>query len=195
MKVMEVVKLAAQNLGRQDLSDSIDALAQTSGDAAETEGETLSDEIKSLVRCFNLVENEVALDYFPLKKEEAFTPVSHTVPYTEFSASPVDVQKVTDEGGRDVEFEIRSAHLYLPKEHKKVVVTYSYVPALKTLGDESEFSGKITPRLLSFGVAGEFCLSASRFQEAAMWERRFLDALKAASLIRKKLSMRARRWI
>ena len=56
MTVKEVVKLAAENLGRQDLSQMIDAQ------------EEVSEEVVSLLRCFNLVENEVALDYFPPEK-------------------------------------------------------------------------------------------------------------------------------
>ncbi|MDE6059574.1 MAG: hypothetical protein K2G44_06020 [Clostridia bacterium] len=196
MKVKEVLMLAAENLGRQDLSDALAREGEEEGEEqTEEQLDGYPDEIKSLVRCFNLVESEVALDYFPLKKEETFVPMGRIVPYTQFSSSPVDVLKVTDERGGGVEFEVRTAHLYLPEARGKVNITYSYAPAPKTLLDDSEFSGKVSPRLMSFGVAAEFCLSASRFSEAAVWERRFLDALKAAKLIRRKLSMRARRWV
>ncbi len=57
MKVKEVIALAAENLGREDLSSELETL-----DGAP-EGE-----LKSLLRCYNLVENEVALDYFPDRK-------------------------------------------------------------------------------------------------------------------------------
>ncbi len=180
MTVKEVVKLAAENLGRQDLSQMIDA-----------QEEEVSEEVVSLLRCFNLV----ALDYFPLKKEETFSPVSNRVPYTAFASAPVDILGVRDGSGNDVAFEIGSSQLFFPKKHERVTVKYAYAPAQKKLEDESDFSGKISARLLSFGVAGEFCLTASRFSEAATCERRFLDALKAVNLIRRKLSMRSRRWI
>ena len=184
MTVKEVVKLAAENLGRQDLSQRIDA-----------QEEEVSEEVVSLLRCFNLVENEVALDYFPLKKEETFSPVSNRVSYTAFASAPVDILDVKDGSGNDVAFEIGSSQLFFPKKHERVTVKYAYAPAQKKLEDESDFSGKISARLLSFGVAGEFCLTASRFSEAATWERRFLEALKAVNLIRRKLSMRSRRWV
>ena len=51
MTVKEVLALAAENLGREDLS------AQLSADSVQADGE-----IKALLRCYNLVENEVALD-------------------------------------------------------------------------------------------------------------------------------------
>lgn len=184
MTVKEVVRLAAEMLGRQDLSETIDALED------EPEGE-----VKLLVRCFQLVENEVALDYFPLKKEEPFAPAEHKVNYTRFSSAPVDVLKVTDGNGKAAEFQIRPTHVYLPGEYDVVSVTYSYAPAQKTIEDTSDFSGKISARLLAYGVASEFSLACARYQEAAMWEKRFRDALKYANLCRRKLSMRSRRWV
>lgn len=184
MTVKEIVRLAAEMLGRQDLSEAIDALE------GEPEGE-----VKSLVRCFQLVENEVALDYFPLKKEEPFAPEGHKVSYTRFSSAPVDVLKVTDGNGKAVEFEIRPTHIYLPETNGVVSVTYSYAPAPKTIAQSSEFSGKISARLLAYGVASEFSLACARYQEAAMWEKRFRDALKCVNLCRRRLSMRSRRWV
>lgn len=184
MTVKEVIELAAQCLGREDLSEAVASLE------GEPEGE-----VKALVRCFNLVENEVALDYFPLRKEETFTPQTRELPYLGFASAPVDILGVTDGAGRAVEFEARTMNIYLPAEYDKVTVTYSYAPAQKEIDGVSDFSGKVSARLLALGVAAEFCLTASRFSEAAMWDKRFRDALRAAGIIRRKLSMRSRRWV
>lgn len=59
MKVKEVLALAAANLGRDDL---VAAIEQMEGDP--------SAEVQSLLRCYNLAENELALDYLPLTQEE-----------------------------------------------------------------------------------------------------------------------------
>lgn len=184
MTVKEVIKLAAEILGREDLSEA----------AASLEGEP-EGEVKSLVRCFNLVENEVALDYFPLRKEETFAPQSHEISYLGFSSAPVDVLKVTDRKGREIEYEIRTMNIFLPEMPDEVTVTYSYAPSRKKIDDNSDFSGKVSARLLALGVASEFCLTNSRFSEAAIWEKRFRDALRAAGIVRRKLSMRSRRWV
>ena len=186
MTVKEVIALAAGCLGREELVSALDK---------EEVSEEEKLEFDAFLRAYNFVENEVALDYFPLKKEELFAPVEHKVSYTRFSSAPVDVLKVTDGNGRTVEFEIRPTHIYLPEEQGVVSVTYSYAPVQKSIEDSSEFSGKISARLLAYGVASEFSLVCARYQEAAMWEKRFRDALKCANLCRRKLSMSSRRWV
>lgn len=183
MTVKEVIALAAENLGREDLSAAV----------ASAEGEP-EGELKSLLRCYNLIENEVALDYFPLKREESFSPKNGRIDFSELSAVPVDFYCVQDESGADVRFVLHPAYLSLPEGTGKVTVKYACAPAPKKLDGESEFSGKITARLLACGVACEFCLTCARYAEAALWEKRFRDALRAAEIIRRRLKVRARRW-
>ena len=184
MKVKEVIALAAENLGREDLSSELETL-----DGAP-EGE-----LKSLLRCYNLVENEVALDYFPLKAEEEVLPQNGRIPYSELAHAPVNFFRMRGGDGRDVDFEAHPAYLSVPAETGALTVVYAYSPEHKEIVRESEFSGKITARLLSYGVACEFCLTSARYAEAALWERRFRDALRAAEIIRRRLKVRARRWL
>lgn len=180
MQVKEIVKCAAKNLGREDLVAALDA--------DETEGEA-----GALVDCYNLVENEIALDYFPLKAEEEFAPEKGEIVYSRFSHAPVNVIKVQNRAGSRVDFELFSSFLRLPEGVGTVRVLYAYAPAKKTLSDSSEFSDKISERLLSFGVASEFCLSRGQYSEAAVWEKRYREALRAASSPR-GTRIRARRW-
>ena len=55
--------------------------------------------------------------------------------------------------------------------------------------------GRVTARLVSFGVAREFCLSRGMFEEAKLWDSRFLDAVRAVGVPRRALSVRPRRWV
>lgn len=184
MTVKEVVALAAENLGREDLSAALEAL----------EGEPQG-ELKSLLRCYNLVENEVALDYCPLKSEETFVRENGVLSYSEFAHAPVDICAVRGKDGNPLPFTIRPACLSLPQGAGEVTVTYAYAPEKKSYGEDSAFSGKISARLLALGVACEYCLSCARYSEAAAWEKRFRDALRATELIRRKLCVRSRRWV
>lgn len=184
MKVKDILALAAANLGRDDLEAAVfDLSGEPQGELAE------------LLRCYNLVENEIALDYFPLRAEESFEPTDGAVLYAQFSYAPVGVTKVVGARG-DVPFELLPACLRLTGAAEgRVTVRYTYSPAQKEWNDDSEFSGKISARLMSFGVAGEFCLSHGQYQEAAMWDKKYRDALKAANVLRKKLAIRSRRWV
>lgn len=183
MKVRNVLLQAAANLGRDDLVAAInDCFAEPEGDVA------------SLLRCYNLVENELALDYFPLKREELVCACKGVVPYRRFRFAPARILSV-ERDGIPVPFEARPASLRLGDcRGGKYLVSYTYTPAEKCLFAECEVGGKISVRLLSFGVACEFCLCHGAFQEAATWEKKYREALAAANLVRRKLSVRGRRW-
>lgn len=186
MKVKSVLSLAAANLGREDLVAAVNNCAE------EPIGE-----VASLLRCYNLVENEIALDYFPLKNEETLTVCDGVIPYAQLTYAPVTVFSVKDSLGRPIDFEIRPENVLLPErtEEQTVTLSYSYSPKEKSFTDSAEFGGKISGRLLSFGVAYEFCLSCGQYAEAATWEKKYREALRAANILRRRLSVRSRRWI
>lgn len=184
MLVGEVVALTAANLGRDDLADEANTLV----------GEPLGD-LASLVRCFNLVENEIALDYLPLVREETLAPVAGRIYFTRFSRAPVHIRRVTDGEGNALSFALTPDYLFLPADCGRVAVTYAYAPAEKGWREESELTGRVSARLVSFGTACEFCLSKGQFGEAAIWEKRYRDALRSACSFRgKRMRMRPRRW-
>lgn len=183
MKVRDVMALAAANLGREDL------VALVCGCSGEPEGD-----LAALLRCYNLVENEIALDYFPLKQRDAVKISDGKLSYSELSRAPVTILSVTD-GLRELPFEALPTGLSVnaPGSFRGEIL-YTYSPAEKEIDGDCEFSEKISARLLSLGVACEFCLSHGLFAEAAVWEKKYRDALKAADICRKKLSVRPRRW-
>lgn len=182
MTVKEVAALAAANLGREDLA----ALVSSAG-------ETVTDgELVSLLRAYNLVENEIALDYFPLKKTEFLTPENGKLYYARFSSCPVTVHRITA-AGRVLNYELFPDHVRIDCDGE-VEALYSYAPARKSYADDSEFSNGISARLMSFGVACEFCLTQGLYEEAAAWECKFRDALRSAGILRRTLALRSRRW-
>lgn len=183
MTVKEVVALAAANLGDSALAAEIEALS------GEPTGE-----VSSLVRCYNLVENEVALDYFPLRREETLKIKGGKLAYTAFANPPVDILRVTDKYGSSLAFRAYPDYLALPDTSDMVVVKYAYAPSNKKISDESTFSGRVSARLLAYGVCMEYCLSQEKFEEALMWESRYRAALRAADVTRRPLKVRARRW-
>lgn len=183
MTVKSVLSLSAANLGREDLV------------AAVCDCETPEGEICSLLRCYNLVENEIALDYFPLRAEEIFEIKGSVLPYSGFAHAPVCILSVIDENGCPVEFEERPARLLVKAEKgRKLKIRYNYAPAEKLFSDECEVPENISARLLSFGVVTEFLLTNGQFGEAATWEKKYREALRAASTHKRPILVRSRRW-
>ncbi len=182
MKVRNVISLAAGNLGREDLVAQIEACA------AEPFGE-----LYSLLRCYNLVENEVALDYFPLIFEEEFN-ADGALLYKDFTYAPVEILSVKGESGSPLSCKTLPAKLVLPQNAKRVRISYTYSPKEKEWGDDVEAALQVSERLLSLGVCSEFCLTNGQYGEAATWEKKFREALRAAGVRHRKLSVRSRRW-
>ena len=185
MTVKEVIALAAENLGRDDLA------ALANGGAAA--GEDGDEELKSLLRCYNLVENEVALDYFPLRRTETQAADGNFIAYADFERRPVHVEKVLV-GGRVARFSVYPDGIRLTDGGEAAEITYAYAPSKKEIGDDCECAAFVSARCLSYGVAGEFCLTSGETGRAATWQRRYYDALRAFGLLKKTLRVRSRRW-
>ena len=84
MTVKEVLDCAAFLLGKEE--------TQAYLNQSEAEGTPqVQRETELLLRCYNIVENEIALDYLPLTAEESFIAENGTIPYTSFSRFPVSV--------------------------------------------------------------------------------------------------------
>lgn len=185
MEVKEVLVLAAANLGRDDL---VAAIEQTTGDPTA--------EVQSLLHCYNLVENELALDYLPLNYEEEVNLTEGEVPFSALSFAPIMIQEVLARN-EPVVFVVRPDGLVpqVKNVNEPVRVKYAYSPKEKKLDEQGAYSGRVSARLISYGVAREFCLIHMLYEEAKMWEGRFYEAIRAAHIIRRRLKMRARRWI
>ena len=186
MTVKEVLSYAAGNIGRGDLVQQL---------AVITSSEVPSEGIGSLLRSYHLVESEVALDYFPLTKTERAVCTYGRVNYTALSSPPVNVIEVTDENGRRLSFTAHAAYLAVPDAVGAVNVCYAYAPGRSNLFAELPFPARISGELLSLGVSSEFLLACGRYAEAAVWEGKFREGLRAAGVVRRKLcAIRARRW-
>ncbi len=182
MKVRDMVKRAAECLGREDLICAADDVADAP-----------AGELAALMRCYNLVENEIALDYFPLRREEAFAPNGDRVLFSAFSEAPVRIHRVTA-AGVPVRYVCDDEGITLSRPHDEVRVLYSYSPAEKGWEDDIALHGRISPRLIAFGMAAEFCTACGMYSEAAMWDKKYRDALLSANVVRRRLAMRPRRW-
>ena len=186
MTVKEVLDCAAFLLGKEETQAYLKQSEAESTPQVQRETELL-------LRCYNIVENEIALDYLPLTAEESFIAENGTIPYTAFSRFPVSVSAVTDEYGNALPYYVFPE--YLKVRTGKAVVAYSYAPAVKSLSDECEYRTGVSARLIAYGVACEYCLVDGRYEEAVTWDKKYKDALLcAASAVRPRV-VRSRRWV
>lgn len=182
MTVKEIILAAASELG---IGDEVGAYLS----GASTDGEV---QAKALLRCFNLVENEVALDYLPLLAEEELETETGAVYYASLSREAARVVGVWDEWGNSVPFTLFPD--YLKTQPNKVRVRYTYLPQEKSFNDKSDFTLQASVHLFAYGVAAEYALASGLFEEAAVWDRKYKDAIKAAYCAKPTRRIRSRRW-
>lgn len=184
MTVKEIILAAACELG---IGEKVEAYL--AGKSTDAETETIA---KALLRCFNLVENEVALDYLPLLAEEELETETGIVHYTSLSREAARVVGVWDEWGNSAPFTLFPD--YLKTQPQKVLVRYTYLPKEKTFESESDFTLGASVRLFAYGVAAEYALASGLFEEAAVWEKKYKNAIKAAYCSKPARRIRSRRW-
>lgn len=158
----------------------------------EAYGNAGQEEVNTLVRCFNAVENELAVDYLPLYQEDVVQTDTGAVFYTSFSRRAVRILEVKDENGNALQYTIFPQ--YIKTQKGKVVIRYSYAPEEKFLYSDSEYQLEIAERVLEYGIATEYCLMRGMFEEANVWEKKYKHALKTAYKAYPSVVLRSRRW-
>ena len=123
MTVKEIVDTVARELGVYD-----EVMKYVEG--VTTDGEVVAE---MLLDCFNIVENELALDYFPMYAEEKMLAVNEKLFYKDFSKSPVRIVKVCNQDGEEIAYGIYADHLKVPSG--LLTVTYAYTPNKKKMNE------------------------------------------------------------
>ena len=183
--VENVVRLAARMIGLEERTDEY-------FDGNPTE-ET-SRIVQGLVNCFNLVENELAVDYLPLVCEETLsTDEKGYIEYARLSKKVAYIICVRDGFGRTVNAKRMPTHLALAEG--EYVVRYAALPAEKTVEDCCEYETGASARLMAYGVAAEYCLHKGLYAEHAAWDKKYKEALLIACKCRGVGRLKERAWI
>lgn len=184
MTVKECMELAAVHLG---IEEPITTYFAEKGTAEDEKKATL------LLTCFNIVENELALDYFPLVAEDTVETDGGVVDFSALQNDAVRITKVTDEWGNSAAFQLFSS--YLKTQPGKVCVTYTYTPKKKTTDEKSDFYTAVSVRLISYGMAAEYAMATGLFEDAAVWDKKYKEGIRAAYRLQKCKRIRSRRWV
>jgi hypothetical protein len=183
MTVESIVKKTAALLG---FADEVAAYFDDGDEKGAKKAELL-------LTCFQLVENELALDYLPLYCEDDLTPKMGRVYFFTFSSPVVRIIKVTDLDGNPVKYRLFPA--YIETDAAKVRVLYTYTPAEKYFDEEVEHSLCVSERLYSYGMAAEYCIAVGLLEEAAIWDKKYKETIESVRSVSSCGQMRSRRWV
>lgn len=186
MKVKDVIIGASRLAGREDVAEALE-----SGGSLSAEGEETA---KTLLYCFNAVEDELSRYYFPLKFVQELSSADGKYPYSDFLMRPVKILGVRHDG-KKVEYERFATHLRCG--YGRITVEYEYSPAKKSIGDDSSFKeSAVSVYLASCGTAAEYCLICGEVQAAELWQSRYRSEIdRAQKKLAEPLCVPPRRWV
>lgn len=184
VNVESAVKLAADFLG---LRDCIERILEN-----DAEGNDYLI-FNAFVRCYNLVETQIATDYAPLVREETVVSENGKIAYEKLSRSPAFIIGAFDSFGQKVS--IRVFPTYFAVANGSYTVRYAALPTEKTIEDECEFAQGITLRTVAYGIAAEYCVQNGLYAECAVWEKKYKDALAELRKQRGVKTMKGRAWV
>ena len=184
MKVKDVILEAASTLGID--VEGIEAYIIGDDDYYAKEAERLLD-------CYNLVENELALDYLPLYAEDELETETGRLEFAAFQYAPIRIVRVINEEGESEKYSLFPE--YLKTQPGKFKVRYSYSPERKTYDGECDYVLNVSERLVYYGILAEYCLGEGRFEEASAWDKKYKDAITAACKTVPCTRLKSRRWV
>jgi hypothetical protein len=140
----------------------------------------LTDDVRNnLVRCYNLVEQELATDYFPLLEVEKFFHVEDKIYYKDFSRNAYMIKGIQDFRGDKVNYILRSEYLELQKNYSggTFFVKYYYIPEEKELHSYCTYGAEYIS-ILKYGIAAEYCLVNGDFEQAKIYSYKYKEQIK-----------------
>ncbi|MDD4211222.1 MAG: hypothetical protein PHC46_02365 [Clostridia bacterium] len=189
MEVKEIIKLTAIYLQMEDIL----ALEELGGEVTEPE-ELTSKNLELLIRCLNLVYNEVASDYVPLKHTQTVTSENGEISLESLEKRLISVLSLIDSTS-EVSVKYKVYPTSIKVKDGSYNLEYSYMPDSVVLENDIEgFGGKLSERIMAYGVASEYLLISGLFDEATLWKKRFLDSILTVSSKKSDIKMPARRW-
>lgn len=183
MTVKDIVTLAARQLGiAEEVQDALDG--KTGADLKP---------LQLLTQCFNIVENELALDYLPLYAEDEVCSETGKIEFSELARSAVRILRVEDAWGNSLPFKLFPS--YLVTQPQTVKIRYTYTPQEKDITGESDYTLFASERLFAYGIAAEYCIAMGLYEESAVWDKKYKEGIEAARNVGKGVRIASRRWV
>lgn len=186
MTVKEMLGNAARLVGEKDVSDFL-------SDAVPDDRAYAEESATLLKHCYDVVVDELACEYLPLKKTESFDVSGGKIPFCDFSEKPIAIDCVKDGNGNKLAYSTIIDCLEV--NARKVSVTYGFKPKPQDLADEAYYAdGIIGEHVLSYGIAAEYCLERGRLSDAEIWNAKYAGALKARLAEKRRLKIKVGKW-
>ena len=185
MKVKDIVILTCLFIGEKELSSKLEENSSLS--------EREQERVDTLVRCYNLVNQEIASDYLPFLYTEKIDVNNSILNFSDLEKTIVNVYEVRGSLNANVRYKEYPNYLEILGHAKKI--TYSFLPEDAELNDDVEFYNGLSERIYAYGMASEFLLCDGLSEDAEIWEERYKESLFVLSRKRSEIRLPKRRWL
>lgn len=188
MTVKEIIKNVCIYLGKEELLNS---------SFFETDGKELSKEqtkdINKMVECINYIMEELATEYLPLVKTKQIKMTSGAIDLKDIDENLMEIISVKSLSGRTLRYTITDNKMICLAT--KVEINYKVYPEKLDINSTIEnFGGRVSARIISYGVASEYCFLEMLYDDATLWESRYKNALLIASRKKGEIKLKKRGW-
>lgn len=185
MKLKEIIKVSADLLGLQEIS------CYLSGEKNDLDA-VFNEKLVKLVELSNLVISELSCSYLPMIEVETVDSKNGKINFSDLRKNVLRVVSVKDQSGNAVDFTCDYVSVNVPLGF--MVITYECQSDYVGLDEETGYhSAQISKGVLAYGTCAEFCLTERRFDEAVMWNKRYVEAIKEKTSV-KNSRVKSRRW-
>lgn len=156
--------------------------------SSELLGVELTDEnTENFVRCYNLVENELAIDYFPLRAVDKVIIKDNKIKYADLKNKPSRILRVRDFQNEEVKYRLYPEYLELKKNYNGhyFFVRYNYIPEEKTIDENCDYDCRYE-QVFKYGICGEYCIMQGDYETASAFNEKYKKAIQEIYAKRKR---------
>lgn len=186
MTVKEILNHTANLLGEDEVCSLL-------SEKAPENSEYATQTLKLLKRSLDVITDEIACEFYPLKAMQTFEVNSGKIYYSDFLSTPIKIVEVVDKNNQKCPYKLVSDHLTTTNGER--TVTYEYKPKPQSDDEEALFSNSIIgENILCWGMCAEFCFARGRYAESERWREKFLTGLSSRIFEREVKRIPQRRW-
>ncbi len=193
MKVCDIIQLADILLGA-NIEENL--FTKKEIDAELFDALKSNKRLSTLVKCANLVVNELCTEYLPIIYTQKMTPSNDCIiGYDAFDKELYQIRSIKDCQGANVKYRYLPSGIEVYSTLFPLAVDYAVVPTKCEFFDSVTLgTTQLTERIIAYGVCAEYCLLSGMYEESQIWDKRYRDSLLCVVNKKSELSIKNRRW-
>ena len=151
--------------------------------------------INLLINATNLVCNQIASEYYPIKQTKIISTSNGMVSYSTISTTPiVDILSVKI---NDIDVSYQCYPTYLKTQAGTLDICYASSPSVATsISSNIDFYNyRINERVIAYGVVAEYHFINGNYDDATICDNRFKNSLNSVIRPKREIKVKERLWI